>query len=73
MFAQIHYVPHHVRSAVKSVFFRDLKQSRKKTDITADLTWWGSLRLVPIKGCGPEHQLWVLLLRLPEKWAVPNS
>ena len=25
------------------------KQASKKTDFTVDLTWWGSLRLAPIK------------------------
>ena len=25
-----------------------IKQSSKKTDFTADLIWWGSLRLAPI-------------------------
>ena len=25
------------------------KQASKKTDFTVDLTWWGSLRLAPIR------------------------
>ena len=31
-------------------------QASKKTDFTVDLTWWGSLRLAPIK------LMWVKIL-----------